>query len=276
MIEPGQSLDDALKAARAAGVERLDAQLLAGHVLQCSRSWVVAHGDEALSDETAVRLRTLLQQRARGVPLAYLTGEKEFHGLRLRVTADVLDPRPDTETLVDWALELMNARPAGAALDLGTGSGAIGLALKARQPAWEVHASDASEAALAVARSNARLLGLEVNFHAGSWWQAVPGRSWDLAVSNPPYIAEGDAHLAGLVHEPRSALVAGADGLDDLRALVAGAPAHLRAGGWLLVEHGFEQGEAVGGLLRAAGFSEVGHRQDLSGHVRCTGGRLAG
>lgn len=275
MIEPGQCLDQALKAARAAGVERLDAQLLAGHVLQRSRSWVVAHGDEPLSPQAASRLSALLQQRARGVPLAYLTGEREFHGLRLRVTAEVLDPRPDTETLVDWALELMAGRPSGGVIDLGTGSGAIGLALKARQPEWEVHASDVSETALAVARSNAHRLGLKVHFHAGSWWQAVPGRAWDLAVSNPPYIPEGDPHLAALTHEPRSALVAGAEGLDDLRTLIADAPLRLLAGAWLLLEHGYDQGAAVADLMHSAGFSEVRHRQDLNGHVRCTGGRLA-
>jgi release factor glutamine methyltransferase len=195
----------------------------------------------------------------------------------------VLVPRPETELLVDWALELLAAAPgagrdeadAGApsVLDLGTGSGAIALALKHRQGRLAVSASDVSAAALAVARRNAARLELAVDFVESSWWQAFAGCRFHLAVANPPYIAAGDPHLAALRHEPRQALTPGGDGLDALRAIVAGAPAHLRPGGWLLVEHGFDQGRAVRALFEAAGLTDVGSRTDLAGHERASGGR---
>jgi release factor glutamine methyltransferase len=267
---------EALQQAQAAGVARLDAQWLLGHHLQRDRAWLLAHDDVALPDALAAAWPQLLARRVAGEPLAYLVGEREFCGLRLRVSNAVLVPRPETEGLVRWALELLPQEPAGPVLDLGTGSGAIALALKQARPGLPLHASDASEAALQVARANAQALGLAIHFHAGPWWQAVPGLRFAMAVSNPPYVAPGDPHLAALAHEPLQALVprddAGA-GLADLQRLIDGAAAHLLPGGWLLLEHGHDQGEAVRTHLAAAGFEQVGTRDDLAGMPRCSAGR---
>jgi len=259
------------------GLERIDAQMLLLLALQRSphdRAWLLAHDGDALDTDAALRLDALVQRRQRGEPMAYLRGDQEFFGLTLQVDARVLVPRPDTETLVVWALDVLDAMPAPArVLDLGTGSGAIALAIQARRPATAVTATDASEAALAVAQGNAERLGLEVNFHAGHWFAAVPGERFDLVVSNPPYIAEGDPHLPALGHEPGTALTAGADGLDDIRAITTGAPQALRPGGWLLLEHGHDQASAVRALLRGAGFGQVTSRTDLAGIARCSGGQ---
>ncbi len=278
------SARDLLAQARAQGVDRLDAQLLLAHALQRPRAWLLAHDDDALADDDVARAAALLQRRAGGEPLAYLVGEREFHGLSLAVAPGVLVPRPDTETLVDWAIALLTGDgalahvPAPRVVDLGTGSGAIALAVKHAVPRARVLAVDASPAALGTAAGNAARLGLDVAFAAGSWWQAVDdaggGDPFHLALSNPPYIAPGDPHLAALVHEPREALVAADDGLADLAALAAGAPARLAPGGWLVMEHGWTQAGAVAGLLRQAGFTQVASRPDLAGHDRCTGGRL--
>jgi release factor glutamine methyltransferase len=270
---------DALALARAAGVERLDAQWLLGHHLQRDRAWLLAHDDAPLPDALAASWPALLARRAGGEPLAYLLGEREFCGLRLAVSPAVLVPRPETEDLVRWALELLDADaalPAGPVLDLGTGSGAIALALKRARPALTVHASDASGDALAVARANAQRLGLPIHWHAGAWWQAVPGLQVALAVSNPPYVAPADPHLAALRHEPLQALVPAGDdgqGLADLHRLIDGAPDHLLAGGWLLLEHGHDQGVAVRTRLLEAGFADVSTRADLAGMPRCSAGR---
>ena len=270
----------ALAQARALGLDRVDAQALLGHTLQRARGWLIAHDDAALSPAQAAAYGQACAQRADGVPVAYLMGEREFHGLRLQLTPDVLVPRPDTETLVDWALASLEALPTTArprVLDLGTGSGAIALALAHRAPQCRVSASDLSPAALAVARANGQRLQLPVQWHLGAWWQALPaGAQFELVLSNPPYIAGDDPHLAGLRHEPRLALTPGGDGLDALRAIIAGAPAHLVAGGWLLLEHGWDQAEAVTALLRTAGFDAIGTRHDLAGQPRCTGGRWPG
>jgi release factor glutamine methyltransferase len=270
----------ALAAARAAGVDRLDAQLLLAHVLQRPRSWVLAHDDDRLPAAAAAACATLVARRAGGEPFAYLVGEREFHGLRLRVTPDVLVPRPDTETLVDWAIELLHgelaALPAPEVLDLGTGSGAIALALQHACAHARVSALDASPAALAVARDNAARLGLPVAFFDSDWWSAAGTRRWHLALSNPPYIAADDPHLASLAHEPQQALTPGGDGLGAYDLLIAAAPTHLHAGGWLLLEHGAGQADAVRARLQAAGFTEVQTRRDLAGHARCSGGRWAG
>lgn len=267
---------DALARARAIGVDRLDVQLLLCHLLQRSRAWLLAHDDAALAPAQAAAFEAALARRAAGEPLAYIVGEKEFHGLVLAVSPDVLVPRPETELLVDWALELLAGQAAPAVADLGTGSGAIALAVQHRCPAARVTATDASPAALAVARANAERLGLPLQLAAGSWWQALPGQVFDLVLSNPPYIAGDDHHLQALVHEPRQALTPEGDGLQALRAIVAGAPAHLQAGGWLLLEHGFDQADAVQTLLAAGGFREVATRVDLAGLPRCTGGRWPG
>jgi len=269
------TLAEALRAAQARGLERLDAQLLLGHLLQRPRTWLLTHDDSVLPAAARARWDELVARRLDQVPLAYLTGRHEFFGLALDVTPAVLDPRPDTETLVEWALACLQdaAPPHPRVLDLGTGSGAIALAIAHAWPAAHVHAVDLSEAALAVARRNGERLGLRVQWRLGRWFEPVANERFDLVVSNPPYLADDDPHLPALRHEPRQALCAGADGLDDLRHLCAGAAAHLAPGGWLLLEHGHDQGGAVATLLRQHGFAEVAHRHDLAGHVRCTGGR---
>ena len=267
------TLQDALAQAQAQGLARIDAQLLLLHALgrpDASRAWLLAHDSDALPADAHARFAALCQRRAAGEPVAYLRGTKEFYGLQLQVDARVLDPRPDTETLVDWALELLAPLTAPRVLDLGTGSGAIALALQHQRADAQVSAVDASADALAVAQANAKRLGLPVQFARGNWLHGVAGQ-FDVIVSNPPYIAAADPHLAALRHEPLQALASGADGLDDIRSIVAQAPSHLLPGGWLLLEHGWEQAEAVQALLRSAGFAEVQSRKDLAGIVRCSG-----
>lgn len=259
--------------ALAAGLERIDAQLLLSTLLGVDRAWLLIHGDDALSTEQAERFELWLSQRLDGVPLAYLVGEKEFHGLVLKVDRHTLVPRPDTEVLVDWALELLPEDAPAEVVDLGTGSGAIALALAHRRPLAQVTAVDLSPGALAMARANGEALALRVEWLEGSWWQPLAGRTFDLIVSNPPYIAGDDHHLPALRHEPLSALTPGGDGLASLRILIAEAEAHLRPGGWLLLEHGWDQAPAVADLLRAAGFVELACRNDLGGNPRVSGGR---
>lgn len=283
-VASASTVADLLAQARRAGVDRLDAQLLLGRLLQQPRAWLIAHDDHALDATQAEDFMAQLAERARGVPLAYLLGEREFHGLTLQVTPDVLVPRSDTEVLVDWALELLaqDDRAAGAdspgalatVADLGTGSGAIALALKRAWPAAQVCAVERSPAALAVARANGQRLGLSVEWLQGDWFTPLVDRRFDLIVSNPPYIDGADAHLAALHAEPIAALTPGPDGLADLRVLTRGAPSHLQPGGWLLLEHGHDQGAAVRSLLQAAGLEQVQTRRDLAGHERCTAGRL--
>ncbi|RFO98033.1 peptide chain release factor N(5)-glutamine methyltransferase [Rhodoferax lacus] len=294
-------IDEAVRYGQSLGLERLDAQLLVLHALgraSSERAWLLAHGTDAMPAEAEALLQTVAQRRAAGEPLAYITGLKEFYGLTLAVDVRVLDPRADTETLVDWALETMDslhstpsttptsasasasaestsptAHAQPAAIDLGTGSGAIAMALKHSRPLWQVHALDFSTDALAVARANAARLTLDVQFHQGSWLAGLKG-SFQLIVSNPPYIAAEDEHLAALTHEPLQALASGADGLNDLRTIIDQASAHLLPGGWLLLEHGYDQAEAVRVLLLQAGFDQVQSRCDLAGIERCSGGQL--
>ena len=267
-------IQQALSAACSAlGLERLDAQLLLLHVLGRplnDRAWLLAHDSDVLSGAAEMRYIELTRRRAAGMPLAYLTGEREFYGLSLQVDRRVLDPRPDTETLVDWALELLP--PQASVIDLGTGSGAIALALKSQRPAARVSAVDASPDALAVAQTNAQRLGLEVQFLQGNWLDGNTNH-YDLIVSNPPYIAEGDPHLDQLGHEPQMALSSGPDGLDAIRTIVTQAPKHLQDNGWLLLEHGYDQAEQVRALLTQVGFSAVQSRRDLAGIERCSGGQ---
>lgn len=274
---------DLLQHARALGVDRLDAQLLACHRLGRDRAWLLAHDDAPLSVDDAQAVAQGLSRRASGEPLAYITGQREFHGLDLQVSPAVLVPRPDTETLVDWALDLLAgslaAQAAPRVLDLGTGSGAIALALRQGCPRAEIHASDRSTDALGMARRNGERLGLAVQWHAGAWWDAVPGLQFDLVVSNPPYVAPGDIHLPALRHEPISALVPQddpGDGLADIRRIVAGATRHLVPGAWLLLEHGADQSVAVQACLGSAGCQDIATRRDLAGRPRVTGGRLSG
>jgi release factor glutamine methyltransferase len=261
------------------GLDRLDAQLLLLHALgkpAIERAWLLAHDTDELPASAQAGFEAFVQRRAAGEPLAYITGHKEFFGLDLLVDERVLVPRPDTETLVEWALDVVAKRSDGTApisvLDLGTGSGAIALALKATRPALEVSATDASADALAVARVNAQRLKLEVQFAQGSWFDTAPGR-YHAIVSNPPYVAAQDPHLEALKHEPTQALTSGGDGLDDIRHIVAEAPAHLHPAGWLLLEHGYNQAVAVQDLLLGAGFVNVQSRPDLSGTLRCSGGQ---
>lgn len=277
------SVAQCLARAQTLGLARLDAQMLLLHSLERpvhDRAGLLAHDTDLLSPAQQQAWQTALHRRLAGEPVAYITGRKEFHGLTLAVDARVLDPRADTETLVDWALALLpcaqekqdNSRRALRLLDLGTGSGAIALALQHARADTQVWAVDRSDAALTVARANAAQLNLPVQFLASDWFAQVEG-VFELIVSNPPYIAEADPHLAGLRHEPLQALASGADGLDDLRRIVAGAQDHLVPGGWLLLEHGFDQAEAVRALLKQAGFTQVQSRDDLAGHARCSGGQ---
>lgn len=272
-VEGPMTLAQSLRRAQTLGLERIDAQLL--HLLALGkplheRAWLLAHDSDTLDEATLTRLAPLLERRLTGEPLAYITGTKEFFGLPLQVDARVLDPRPDTETLVEWALERLPLDAPHEVMDLGTGSGAIALALQHQRPQARVSAVDASQEALSVAQANAERLQLPVRFIHSHWLQGIAGR-FDLIVSNPPYIEADDPHLAALRHEPLQALASGADGLDDIRAIIAQAPAHLKPGGWLLLEHGHDQAEAVRTLLSQAGWQNVQSRKDLAAIERCTG-----
>ena len=276
---------DALAKAISTGIDRLEAQrlLLYAHGRPISdRAWLLAHDGDPLAVGIAQHFGALCERRLLGEPLAYIVGYQEFFGLLLQIDNRVLVPRPDTETLVEWALSTL-AIPAtpglpqqAAVLDLGTGSGAIALAIAHRQLAAgrpvQVTAVDASADALALARSNAQRLGLSVDFQQDCWMDGLH-QQFDLIVSNPPYIASGDPHLAALRHEPLEALASGNDGLDDIRHIVRTAPHHLLPGGWLLLEHGYNQSAQVHGLLDAQGFGQVQSRHDLAGIARCTGGQ---
>ena len=278
------SIADALRWATSAGINRLDGQLLLLHAVgrpNHDRSWLVAHDDQRLQASEIGAFEALVTRRLAGEPLAYIVGVKEFFGLSFAVSNAVLIPRPDTETLVQWALQTINALATDTStpriLDLGTGSGAIALAIKSQAPQCLVTAVDASPTALAQAALNGQRLGLDVNWRQSDWFASVDHRSFDVIVSNPPYIAANDPHLRDLRYEPLSALTSGADGLDDLRHIVARSGPYLREGGWLLLEHGYDQADRVAGLLKAAGFKAIGHQTDLGGVTRCTGGRwLAG
>ena len=252
---------------------QLDAELLLAHVLDVPRTRLGAFPELPVPLTAAQRFRHLLRLRAQGQPIAYLTGAREFWSLRLAVSPDVLVPRPETELLVERALAL---GPAGAArvADLGTGSGAIALALASERPGWRLVATDQSAAALAVARANAGALGLAlVDFRLGDWFGPLGNERFDLLISNPPYVAGDDPALAALAFEPRAALTPGADALASLRLLAHGAPRHLERGGWLLLEHGTDQGAAVRRELVLAGFSHVRSHRDLAGHERMTEGQ---
>ena len=255
---------------------RRDAEILLGHCLGQTRTWLYTWPERHPEPDQVQQYRGLLARRASGEPVAYLTGWREFWSLRLRVNHHTLIPRPETEVLVSWALEL--PLPANAAvLDLGTGSGAIALALASERRSWLVEGVDASEQALQVALDNAARLGLEwVRLFRSDWYAAVAGRRFHLLVANPPYVDAADVHLrrGDVRFEPRGALVAADTGLADLAQLSAAAPAHLHPGGWLLLEHGYDQGEQVRALLREAGFERVETRPDLAGLQRVSGGML--
>ncbi|MDP3619942.1 MAG: peptide chain release factor N(5)-glutamine methyltransferase [Ramlibacter sp.] len=265
----------ALATAAAQGLERLDAQLLLLHVLgraPSDRGWLLAHDRDELPADAWHPYAQLCTRRASGEPLAYIVGHKEFFGLSLAVDRRVLVPRPDTEVLVEWALDLIPVQSPFKVVDLGTGSGAIALALRHQRPLAQVDAVDSSSDALAVAQDNACRLGLSITFHHANWLAAATA-PYDLIVSNPPYIRADDAHLAALTAEPSAALGSGPDGLADLRQIIMQAPERLVPGGWLLLEHGWDQAAAVRSLLASAGFTQIATHRDLSGHERCSGGR---
>lgn len=276
-------VQEALLQAQAQGLTRLEAEMLLLHALYQSthaRAWLLTHESLVLSPAQLEQFKNSTQRRLNLEPVAYIVGCKEFFGLTLLISNQVLDPRPDTETLVMWALETLNtalnttpnSRPS--VMDLGTGSGAVALAIQHARPDAHVQALDCSAAALELAQLNAQQLNLNVKFRQGSWLEGVLD-TFDLIVSNPPYIGTGDAHLHALRHEPALALVSGADGLHAIKQIVPSAAACLKPGGWLLLEHGFDQAESTRNLLAEAGFKNVQSRPDLAGIERCSGGQKA-
>ncbi len=254
---------------------RLEAELLLAFALDKPRSWFYAHSGDLLDPRDIDSFQRLLRRRAGGEPVAQITGRRGFWSLELSVTRDTLIPRPETELLVELALARLPRTLPARVLDLGTGTGAIALALAAERPLADVAAVDASAAALAVARENAEDAGLPLRLLHGDWFAPVAGERFDLVASNPPYIADADPHLSqgDLRFEPRAALASGPDGLDALRAIIAAAPLHLVPGGWLLLEHGHDQGPAVRGLLAAAGLVRVETERDLEQRDRVSLGR---
>lgn len=261
-----------------AGTARIEAQSLLQAVLQVNRAYLLAHPERCLNESELARYEALLQRRLHGEPIAYLLGEREFFGLMFKVTPATLIPRPETELLVELALQRLPQKQPCRVLDLGTGSGAIALSIAHARPGIEVVAVDASAEALAVARENAQRLHINnATFVPSDWYAALNAQRFDLIVSNPPYVAPGDPHLqqGDLRFEPMSALASGGDGLDDIRCIVANVHTHLHPGGWLLLEHGYDQAVQVRELLREAGLFDVCSARDLAGIERTSGGRIA-
>ena len=256
---------------------RLDARVLAAHVLGVDAAWLIAHDTDPLTDAHVAAFESLVSRRLEGVPIAYLVGAREFYGRPFQVSPAVLIPRPDTELLVERALAHIPGDQAVEILDLGTGSGCIAITLALERPLARVTAADRSAAALAVAQRNADILNARVEFLASDWFAALAGRRFDLIVSNPPYVAAADPHLAhgDVRFEPLTALAAGHDGLDDLRRLTRAACAHLKPGGTLLLEHGYNQADRVQTLLREGGIRHPQSWADLSGILRVSGGKLS-
>lgn len=263
-----------------AAIGRVDAHVIVAHLLGVDRAYLAANPMRVLTETEDARIDTLVARRALGHPVAHLLEQREFYGRMFAINSDVLIPRPETETLVEAALDRLSSRPSPLAprlLDLGTGSGAVAITLASERPEAAVTATDASEGALDIARRNAEALGARVELVHGSWYAPLAGRRFDLIVSNPPYVAARDPHLGqgDLRFEPQQALTDGsADGLDSIRAIVSGAGAHLEPGGWLIVEHGYDQREAVAALLQAAGFTATFSVDDLAGIPRVAGGRF--
>ena len=282
-VNTAPTLDDLIRHSQ---LPRAEARRLLASLTGQPLTWFMAHGDDPADPDTTACFQALAERRRAGEPLAYLLGQQEFYGRPFAVSPAVLIPRADTETLVETALEqLLLLRQQRRAvplslLELGTGSGIIAITLALEAPDTEVHAVERSPDALAVAQQNAKALRADnIHWHAGSWWQALASRRrFDLIVSNPPYIAANDHHLqqGDLRFEPPQALAAGPDGLDDLRIIIGGAPTHLNPGGWLLLEHGYDQEAPVQALLRDAGFADVFTRRDLAGQPRVSGGQWLG
>jgi len=255
---------------------RLEAQILLCHIMQQPRAWLAAHDRDPLPPEQAAAFDALLQRRLGGEPIAYILGEREFYSLSFKVTPAVLIPRPETELLVELALERLPADRSVRVMDLGTGSGAVAVTLALHRPHAEVTAVDRSAAALEVARENMQRLGAgNLQLFQSDWYSALLRQNFDLIVSNPPYIAAADPHLAqgDVRFEPPAALASGADGLDDIRTIIKGATVHLKPGGWLLFEHGYDQAAACRELLAQAGFGQVASAADLAGIARVSYGR---
>ena len=266
------------RALAASGLVPFEAKLLLAHVIGRDRAWLAAHADEIVAVEHAKAFDALARRRRNGEPVAYLIGRREFHGLDLEITPDVLIPRPETELLVELALARLPDGREIRVLDLGTGSGAVALAIAAARRRARVVGIDISSSALAVATRNAARLRIgNVSFVESDWFEAIPHQRFDLIAGNPPYVATGDPHLGegDLRHEPQQALTSGGDGLNAIRAIVAAAPAHLARGAWLLLEHGYDQADAVAALFRGAGFADVGAARDLAGIWRVSYGRIS-
>ena len=262
----------------AIAIDRVDAQVIMAHMLGVNRAYLASHPMQVLTESQDARIDLMVAQRAMGMPVAYLVGKREFYSRDFEVGPDVLIPRPETETLIEAVMSHSGegGNPASA-LDLGTGSGILAVTLALERPGMQVTATDSSPAALAIAHANAKALGARVEFLEGEWYEPVEGRRFDLIVSNPPYVAGGDPHLAqgDLRFEPRHALTDGSgDGLDSIRHIVAGARAHLNPGGAILIEHGYDQAGAVAALLAKAGFADLASIQDLAGIPRVAGGKL--
>ncbi len=270
-VETGATIGGLL---RECGLPRLEAELLLCSILGCERAWLVAHAEEAVDSSNAHSAHALFARRHAGEPVSYITGWREFYGLALRMTQDVLIPRPETELLVELALERLPLGAPARVLELGTGSGAIAIALATERPGLGIVATDVSEAALALARRNARDHGAEIVFIHSDWFDALGPEPFDLIASNPPYVAAGDAHLerGDVRFEPRLALVGGEDGLACIREIAAGAQNRLRPGGWLLMEHGYDQGDRCVELLGALGYAAVTDFHDLAGWPRACAG----
>ncbi|MDJ0759902.1 MAG: peptide chain release factor N(5)-glutamine methyltransferase [Woeseiaceae bacterium] len=271
------TIQDLIKSAAAAldavsDSARLDAQVLLAHALGKSRTFLFSHSDDAVSGDDRRVFDALLARRVAGEPVAYILGEREFWSVSLKVTRDTLIPRPETERLVEIALDIIDAHGSSRIADLGTGSGAIALSIAKERPGCSVTATDINPETVAVAKENCRRLGLcNVEFVESDWTTALSGRNFDLVVSNPPYVATGDGALAALAFEPTGALESGPDGLDDIRRLAVAVPGIVAAGGRLLLEHGFDQGDAVRQLLASAGWQDVRTWKDHSGQPRVTG-----
>ena len=251
-----------------------DSQVLLGYCMQRDRAWLIGHADDPLADHIVERFRQLLAARCAGQPVAHLLGSREFWSMQFRVTADTLIPRPETEHLVEYTLQLPLDDNASV-LDYGTGSGVVAIVLATQRPGWDVTAIECSSSALAVAKENAASHQAEINFMQACDLSLVPPQSLDLLVSNPPYVAAGDAHLqqGDVRFEPTMALVAGEDGLDCIRMLVADAHRCLKSSGYLVMEHGFDQGDRVRELLAGAGYGNITTIKDLAGHDRLSAGQ---
>ncbi|HEY9097478.1 MAG TPA: peptide chain release factor N(5)-glutamine methyltransferase [Thiobacillus sp.] len=277
-----QLLDDATaQIAAALGLDkreaRLEARVLASHAWAVDAAWLIAHDTDKTPDAQTTAFQTLLSQRLEGHPIAYIVGYREFYGRSFRVTPDVLIPRPDTELLVELALQRIPSDQPLEVLDLGTGSGCIAISLALERPLARITAVDRSEAAITVARSNADQLGARITFLQSDWLTALGEHRFDLIVSNPPYIARQDPHLerGDVRFEPITALTARQDGLDDIRQLIAASPTHLKPGGWLLLEHGYDQAEAVRALLNQHALQAPQSWSDLAGHARVSGAKVS-